>query len=286
MNRKIVNNVLEWTVPSPFLRLLRRARYRCDPKLNALLRPNKALKNRHAGHHRCFVIGNGPSLKTQNIRLLKDEICIAANSFFLHPDHATVAPAYWCIGDPDYSSGEANALSWLKNLEEKSGKAVMFFHPNAAATLKGHRLFQDRAVHFISAGLDCDNVGQVDLDLSKQINVGRCTVSCLSLPLAIYLGFREIYLIGCDANWHVSDPHQSLHFYETNPHFKHWDTNAGTRAKMGVSAEQDLFAMSLAFKSHRLLRDKALAANVKIINATAGGQLDVYPRINYDELFQ
>src|SRR6476646_10859762 len=53
-------------------------------EIEALIARNAELRNRHKERTRCFVIGNGPSLKTQDLTLLKDEITIVANSFFKH----------------------------------------------------------------------------------------------------------------------------------------------------------------------------------------------------------
>jgi hypothetical protein len=37
---------------------------------------------------------------------------------------------------------------------------------------------------------------------------GASTVDNLAIPLAVYLGFKNIYLLGCDAGWD--------HFYDVN----------------------------------------------------------------------
>jgi len=284
MPRSRLRAILEWTVPAPYLRLLRRWRSR-NRAFESLLAPNAALRNRHAGDGRCFVIGNGPSLKEQDITRLRGEVCIVANSFFLHPDHTVVAPRYWCVADPHYQAEQPNALAWLRELEAHSDGATLFFNPNAAAVLRKHGLFRNRPVHYISAGLACDAPEDVRLDLTRPINVGLCTVSSFAIPLAIYLGFREIYLIGCDANWHVAGDHTPLHFYATNPHFQHWDTNAASRQTLGLSVEEELASQCACFKSHRLLRDYARHRGIAIVNATRGGYLDVYPRVAYESLY-
>jgi len=283
MNKKL-KSLLDWVVPSPYFDLYRNVRYGGEV-IDPLIARNAALKNRHSDVKRCFVIGNGPSLKTQDLTRLSGEICIAANSFFFHPDHRVVAPRYWCVADSDYQAEKKNSLDWLRELEAHSTGATMLFNPSAAGVLKKYELFKDREIYYISAGLNCNVPEEVILDLSRKINVGLCTVSSFSIPLAIYLGFREIYLIGCDANWHSTGDNANLHFYETNPYFKHWDTNAASRQTMKLSIENELLSIHACFKSHRLIRDKALALGIKIYNATNGGCLDMYPRANYEHLF-
>lgn len=282
-----LRKLLPWIIPQPYLKGLKQLLYgrSLAPKYEALIAANKSLHNRHANRKRCFVIGNGPSLKTQDITRLKDEICIVANSFFFHPDLRTVVPLYWCVADPDYPTEKPNALAWLRELETHSAAATMFFNPSAATVIEKYALFRDRKVHYIDAGLSCNSSDEVNLDLSSRVNVGACTVSLFSIPLAIYLGFCEVYLIGCDANWLAVGDNVPLHFYETNPYFKHWDTTAATNHAMGLTMEDELRCQYGAFKSHRLIRDKALSMGVRIFNASHGGCLDMYPRVAYETLF-
>src|SRR5689334_4044737 len=49
-----------------------------------LLQRNEVFRDRHKGR-RCFVIGNGPSLKEQDLSPLVDEITLVTNSFYAHP---------------------------------------------------------------------------------------------------------------------------------------------------------------------------------------------------------
>ncbi len=43
----------------------------------------RELRTRFAGSDRCFIIGNGPSLKETNLDLLKEEVTFGVNSVFL-----------------------------------------------------------------------------------------------------------------------------------------------------------------------------------------------------------
>ena len=48
----------------------------------AILRKNRALNNRHVGE-RCFILATGPSIKKQDLKLLRGETCIALSNFFV-----------------------------------------------------------------------------------------------------------------------------------------------------------------------------------------------------------
>ena len=66
---------------------------------------NVELKDRHLGE-RCFVVGNGPSINSQNLRLLKDEMTFFVNRAFLLPDYEYIKPTYHIFIDPKLKTGE------------------------------------------------------------------------------------------------------------------------------------------------------------------------------------
>src|SRR3972149_208804 len=50
---------------------------------------------------RCFIIGNGSSLKKQNLSPLKNEITFVMNAFWKHPIISeSWQPTYYCFADP------------------------------------------------------------------------------------------------------------------------------------------------------------------------------------------
>ena len=95
---------------------------------------------------------------------------------------------------------------------------------------------------------------------------GGGTVTYVCLQLAVYMGFTEIYLLGTDCNYIIGS---------SNNHFIKDDVvdnkNHGTE---------------LMIKAYECARDYANAHNIKIYNATRGGMLEVFERVNFDSLFE
>ena len=68
--------------------------------LNSVYRPKlKALRKKHKGTKRCFIIGNGPSLNDTNLEALKDEVTFAVNGFFLKASELSWTPTYYVVED-------------------------------------------------------------------------------------------------------------------------------------------------------------------------------------------
>ena len=176
---------------------------------------------------------------------------------------------------------QPHSVAWLRELEAALPQTTLFVSPRALRTFAKHGLFRKHRVRHIDHVRMARSRTQVRIDLTQPVNVGYSTGSSFSIPLALYLGFREIYLIGCDANWIADVNDGIIHFYETNKYFPHFDrTNTE-----GHDMEFQLASCHLEFASHRLLRDKASLMGSKIVNATNGGWLDMYPRVHYESLF-
>jgi hypothetical protein len=244
-------------------------------------RENVSLNGRHAGERRCFVIGNGPSLKGMDLKPLAEEYTIAANSFYKHPDARTLQLDYLCINDPHFMKDEPRAIAWHRTIADNLPTARLVLNEAARPLVHRHKLYSGQAVHYVKRGRSTHRASAVNLDLRRPLNVGVTTGSSVAIPLALCLGFREIYLIGFDCNW-LADTSASYHFYQTHEYFPEFDSVE--KDNRGITYEDELRTNLGEFESHRLLRQRAEQLGVRIVNATAGGLLDAYDRRNYDDV--
>lgn len=240
------------------------------------------LEGRHAGERRCFVIGNGPSLKGLDLRPLAGEFTIGANSFYKHPDASAIGLKYLCIFDPHFMQDQPRAVAWHQTVAQKLPGTTMLLHHSARALVVRHGLYAGREVHYAHHGFQTHELKYVDFDLRRRRNIGMTTGSSIAIPLAIFLGFREIVLIGFDCNW-LADTGSSYHFYDTHEYFPEFDSI--DKDGRGYGYEAFLGIIQREFESHRLIRAKAESLGVRIVNATRGGLLDVYERADYTALF-
>ena len=117
---KIVNNSLricsQW-LAGPNMRELASDIWR--RRIQAADSAMDALHNRHADTRRCFVIGNGPSLKAMNLAPLSGEFSIGANSFYKHPQADAVNLRFLCIFDPHFMSDQPRSVEWHRTIERQ-----------------------------------------------------------------------------------------------------------------------------------------------------------------------
>ena len=283
--KQAAKRVAYWTVPPGIQNLLRayirrsRELSSLDPSVQAVLDRNKVLLNRHAGE-RCFVLATGPSIKNQDLKPLEGENCIAVSNFYVHPAFAVVKPRYYCVVSYHPPITEEAWQGWLAEMAAGTGDAVMFFSLADRERVQRNGLFAGRKIHYLKFG------GSWDMLIARGVNITRSvpsaqSVTIMALMIAIYTGFRQIYLLGCDHDW-ILHLNESSHFYKENQHAL---SRKGYNEWFGADLEsycQDYIRLWQQYKAlQRITNDQS----IQIYNATAGGLLDVFPRVNYESLF-
>lgn len=225
----------------------------------------KKYKNIHEGE-RCFIIGLGPSLTTKDLDILNRncEICFSMNEIFKLYDKTKWRPDYFVVSDTQGIIDEKESYAGLINCDmfvsdqlgdeyvwyfvNKCGERFNWYHIHRATSIQLPPLFSN--------------------DFEKTAYYGY-TVTYIIIQLAVYMGFKKIYLLGVDATG-ASRGYGKVkygHFYDKE------DINAGR-----------LFE-PYNTNAYRSARSAARKRGVDIYNATRGGELEVFTRVDFDSLF-
>lgn len=233
-----------------------------DFKSKRLVEKNFALRNSHEGE-RCFILGTGPSLgllTEGQVNNLKSEVLFGVNSFYKAGMASTLKPRYYALMDDLY---------W-KDWSRVFGEVVDAFSDNPPVFIT-----DPRAQGLVeSLSLEADPIyvyakkyptKEMSEDISGNIYATINVVST-SILVAMYLGFKEVYLLGCDYNafctagrGHCYDDEKELDGIHYNLAFflkYYWITT----------------------EFHYLVAKLAKEKGVKIANLTPTSLLDAYPR--------
>jgi len=245
----------------------------------AILRKNRALNNRHAGE-RCFILATGPSIKKQDLKLLRGETCIALSNFFVHQDYSVIKPRYYCVAGYHQPISRTAWTEWLGEMAAATDNAVMFFSLNDREDIERNGLFSRREIHYLQFA-NWSTISGEKSDITRSVPSPQ-SVTIMALEVALYMGFENIYLLGCDHDWmlHLDT---SQHFYEEN---QHAFVRAGYDEWAGVDLELQCQSYVRLWQRYKELGQIARGKSINIFNATAGGLLDVFPRIRYESLFK
>ena len=293
------HRVSYWTLPpgfnAEFQHLYQRLYQRLHslnlpPELRQIFSHNKKFHNIHEGK-RCFILATGPSINKQDLRPLKNEICIAVSAFYLHKDIKEISPLYH-VEAPNHEplQMEVPKLYFEGYRKYYSEKTTIFLgHTSYEYSyfnfLQQNPEFMKDNIHFLnytaSPALDEHNYKNPDLwDITKPLFRARTVVYC-AIQLAIYMGFKEIYLLGCDFDY-LSNLSQgrTMHFYplgdDNLDDFNLWKLNK-------VTTETFLFEYYVHWKQYRLMQQYLHSRECYIYNSTEGGLLDVFPRVSLED---
>ena len=233
----------------------------------------RALKNHHKDD-RCFILGNGPSLTKLDLTLLKNEITFGVNSIFLLFDNMKFKPTYYVVVDNLVCEDRMEIINSL-------GGMTKLFPLDRANSLR-----RDANTIYFLTRFRKDLSPEFSTDVVKGL-FGGFTVTFTNLQLAYYMGFKEVHLIGLDHNYRYPK-HYKMDKVENRPgeittleeepnHFHPEYFGKGLRWH-----EPEIDKMENGYKlAKQLFEDD----NREILNASIGGKLELFRRVDYESLF-
>jgi len=247
--------------PRPLRRVAR-------PLLYAYSRPDfwqNALRvRRFSGRHtgdRCFIIGNGPSLQRMDLSLLRHEYTFGLNRIYLKFSELGFATTYHVT---------VNRLV----LEQCADDISNLDMPRFISWPGRHHLPRQDGLHYLGPHLCAHFSKRPWLHLWE-----GSTVTFVAMQLAYYMGFGEVILIGVDHDFETKGPpHQEVTSQgEDKNHFHPDYFGKGFRWQL-----PDLEGSERAYWRAK----EAFEGNGRCItDATIGGKLEVFPKVDYYSLF-
>ena len=222
----------------------------------------KEFKDIHL-NKRCFIVGNGPSLNKHNLDKIKDDISIACNRIYLKKDFS---PTYYTIEDRLDVEQFHNDINKYKNPKFK------FIPKQYKQSIYGDNII------YIRFGKAKDKYKFIEKD--KDYFVWGGTVTYLMIQLAYYMGCNPIYLIGMDHDWggRLDYGEGKVIRSETDDRH-HFSKEYYNNNKLWALPDKPLMEYY-----YSIAKKKLEAEGYNIFNATIGGKLEIFKRINYNEL--
>jgi hypothetical protein len=214
------------------------------------------------------VIGNGPSLKIGDLDRLQNEITFASNKIFLAFDQTSWRPTFYSCSDILVAKNNREEINRL-DLVKVFGDSVKVEFGD-----------QDRILWLCEDGSPPQRFSE---DCSRGV-FGGFSVIYYQLQLAFYTGIRDVYLIGVDFSFDVPKPsgEKSIHgevivSHGEQNHF-HKDYRKPGETWTMPRLDKQLQAFICA-------KDAFARAGGRIFNASRVTKLDVFERVNFDDVF-
>lgn len=220
-------------------------------------------KNKHKGES-CFIVATGPSLRVSDLDILKKNncICFSVNRIYLSFEETDWRPDYFVVTDEkiirEYAEEIRQCEIKVKFIRDCGGQTLV---KNSG---KGNlQVFHQRMLNC------CPDIPKFSQDLTKGIYTGG-TVTYACFQIAVYMGFKKIFLIGADHNY-------TDNLTDTENHFHKEYSKNMVKPNHYFKEEAEL-----AYQSARKYAEQQ---GVEIYNATRGGKLEVFERVDFDALF-
>jgi hypothetical protein len=243
--------------------------------------PLKLMQNSFIGK-RCFIMGNGPSLKKMNLELLNEEVVWGFNKCYLLFDRISWRPNFYTTNDYRLTKDISSTINQLVKREINT----TFFFP---AQFNNPEMLNLSAniVWFNEKVLDNKFLSDWSFSSDTSLWVANAaTVAITGLQLAAFLGFNPIYLIGCDTSYTVPDtvstegtPEKLVSTQSDDPN--HFSSDYFSKGDKWLLPNVEL--MIQQYEKSKVILDKL---GVCVYNATEGGNLEIFPRVNFESLFK
>ena len=218
----------------------------------------KVVKHVYDGK-RCFILGNGPSLKNFDLTRLENEHVFTVNRGGLELLDKPFEHFFgYCIADPEAYRDFGNAI-------DVDRFDYLFLH--STINCRNYKILE-KAIIYDSYATPKLYENCYQFDLTKPLYDSH-TVVLHALQIVVYMGFEKIYFLGVDLNFSG----KFLHFYSSTER----------EIKSGESRSQ---------KNQKKMRQGFTTANrilkkrgIYIYNVNPKGNLDCIERADFNGLF-
>lgn len=223
--------------------------------------------------HRCFIVANGPSLNAEDLNTLhkNNEFTFGMNRIYKMFDQTDWRPTFYVCEDELIIKEQQKEINAIESKHKFIPIELKWWHGiDISNALYFHLNYDDKKRSKYS----------FSPDIAHQLECrGTVTASCMQI--AIYMGFSDIYLLGVDHNYQktidingnvIVDPNAKDYFCE------------GYDSDIKEVVIHDMGNNTRAYLDAKRFCDETKKST--IYNATRGGKLEVFERVNFEGIFR
>lgn len=256
-----------------------------------LLVGNEEFKGIYQGR-RCFIIGNGPSVRDVDFSLLKDEIVFTVNQLprlerFRELEtnfHLWADERFFNLSKDD--EGDMELLNVMKSVKTESNSPIVFYKTNARKMVEEYNLREELNIRYFMDGLMGNGLSSIDYPLTRMMPVFPTCIH-YAIIIAVYMGFSKIYLLGCDCtgiqntiNARMASSKEFFYAYEVSENEKQRMLKVSQLTKL--SDEFKWYGELLEL--YEVLGEYAKAHGTELYNATSTTLIENLPRVGLEEV--
>lgn len=220
-------------------------------------------------HTKWLVVGNGPSLNIKDLEALAHIPAIASNKISLLYQNTHWRPSLYTIGDPlllhklPQIHYDAIPLSLMPHTTYYMARTKKKIAWKSLPLETGRR-------QFLQSGFSPDPI--------KNGFIAAKTVTTANIQLAMWLGAKTIYLIGCDHNY-SEEKHGNVKKLQHGTENNHFHPEYRKEGEIVNNAP-----ISIMDQGYSLIREIADKRNVRIINISRKTALQAFELSSVEDI--
>lgn len=235
-------------------------------------------------HTPLIIMANGPSLRdvidNQTSELRKYPL-LAVNFAANTPEFMELKPRYYVLADPHFFNrgNDPRVATLIENFDKIDWEMTLFVPMKSTMKLNNQNIAIER---FNMVGID-GNEWIKQFAFRKKLAMPRPrNVLIPSIMIGIWLGYKEIYIVGADHSWtrtlSVNDRNEVI---SVQPHFYKDDDKEQKRVDteyLKYPLHQIIHSFYVAFRAYHDIERFARTHGVNIYNSTSGSFIDAFRR--------
>lgn len=228
-------------------------------------------RNKYMGK-RCFVIGNGPSLCVEDLERLHQngEYCFACNKIYKIFERTKWRPDFYACTDAEVFKQNYQSILGQKGFQKFMGSNL----PMQKEIKKDP--------NSIIINYAVKNIEKTRFNPEATFIYSGGSVTYVLITLAWMMGFREIYVIGCDHNYNFFAGKNGQNIEVTSEINKDYFIEDYMRPGEVINIGN----LERTEQGYRIAQKYIKAHGGRICNATRGGRLEVFPRVDLDKILR
>jgi hypothetical protein len=217
---------------------------------------------------KCIIAGTGPSVKNVPLKVFAEYDVFSISNFHLHENIDTIKPFAQFFAPFHHPMNLENYIEWIRNADEiLDDECIVFLGSADKEMILENGLFLRKTVIY----LDFSPYKPASINIEKPIFSPQ-TGPLMGLPVALYLEYEEISLVGCDHNILKNYGENVEHFYGPDKENRVNTNGAGC----WPSIIEELKCNLRVFESYNYY--KQFTRSSRIINRSFESWLDVFDR--------
>lgn len=182
-------------------------------------------------------------------------------------------------------------LDVMKSVNKIDPDTQVFYEVTAVPMIKKFNLEKEHNINYFRLGLVAPDVMEKSFISPTLVMPNYPTVIDTAILIAVYMdmGFKEIYLLGCDCTGILSIAESKLHAAEKSAYGYQISENEKKRMER-VSSERSMVNELKSYidliYTYARLQKYCERNGCKLYNATEGELLECLPRVNLDDVLK